>query len=48
MHPFISYHMNCGIVKPGTRRSAHAWFLKIDPVWIVGMHVCVCVRTQGY
>ena len=21
------------------RRSA--WFLKIDPVWIVGMHVCV-------
>ena len=28
-------------------RMAHAWFLKIDPVWIVGMHVrmcaCVCV-----
>ena len=22
---------------------ARAWFLKIDPVWIVGMHVCVCV-----
>ena len=21
----------------------HAWFLKIDPVWIVGMHVCMCV-----
>ena len=20
-----------------------AWFLKIDPVWIVSMHVCVCV-----
>ena len=31
---------------------ARAWFLKIDPVWIVGMRacvcVCVCVRTQGY
>ena len=22
---------------------ARAWFLKIDPVWIVGMRVCVCV-----
>ena len=22
---------------------ARAWFLKIDPVWIIGMHVCVCV-----
>ena len=22
---------------------AHAWFLKIDPVRIVGMRVCVCV-----
>ena len=21
----------------------HACFLKIDPVWVVGMHVCVCV-----
>ena len=33
-------------------RPAHAWFLKIDPVQIVGMcvHVCmcVCVRAQGY
>ena len=27
-------------------RPAHAWFLKIDPVRIVG--VCVCVRAQGY
>ena len=26
-----------------SRRMAHAWFLKIDPVWIVGMCVCVCV-----
>ena len=27
-----------------------AWFLKIDPVRIVGMCacVCVCVRTRGY
>ena len=24
-------------------RLARAWFLNIDPVWIVGMHVCVCV-----
>ena len=23
--------------------SLCAWFLKIDPVWIVGMHVCLCV-----
>ena len=30
----------------------HAWFLKIDPVRIVGMRVCVCVcvcvRARGY
>ena len=25
--------------------QAHAWFLKIDPVRIVGMHVCVCVSA---
>ena len=24
-------------------RPAHAWFLKIDPVRIIGMRVCVCV-----
>ena len=24
-------------------RPTHAWFLKIDPVQIVGMRVCVCV-----
>ena len=24
---------------------ACAWFLKIDPVWIVGMRVCVCVSA---
>ena len=26
-----------------SRRPARAWFLKIDPVRIVGMRVCVCV-----
>ena len=34
------------------RRPAHAWFLEIDPVRIVGMRacvcVCVCVRARGY
>ena len=36
------------------RRPARAWFLKIDPVRIVGMRacvcvcVCVCVRARGY
>ena len=25
---------------------ARAWFLKIDSVQIVGMHVCVCVRAR--
>ena len=24
------------------------WFLKIDPVRIVGMRVCVCVHIRGY
>ena len=37
------------IFKSGGRR---AWFLKIDPVRIVGMRVrmsvCVCVHAQGY
>ena len=27
-------------------RPARAWFLKIDPVRIVGMCVCVCVRVR--
>ena len=26
-------------------RLLHAWFLKIDPVRIVGMCVCVCVSA---
>ena len=25
---------------------ARGWFLKIDPVWIVGMCVCVCPRPR--
>ena len=25
---------------------ACTWFLKIDPVWIVGMHTCVCLRPR--
>ena len=29
-------------------RPVHAWSLKIDPVRIVGMRACVCVRAQGY
>ena len=29
------------------RRLARAWFLKIDPVWIVGMRVCVCVYPRS-
>ena len=34
------------------RRAVRAWFLKIDPVRIVGMRacvcVCLCVRARGY
>ena len=34
------------------RRLARVWFLKVDPVWIIGMRVrvyaCVCVRARGY
>ena len=26
-------------------RLAHAWFLKTDPLWIVGMRVRVCVSA---
>ena len=28
---------------PAGRRPARAWFLKIDPVQIIGMRVCVCM-----
>ena len=26
-----------------SHRTVHTWFQKIDPVWIIGMHVSVCV-----
>ena len=29
-----------------SHRLACAWFLKIDPVQIIGMHVCVCPRPR--
>ena len=36
--------------RPQAGRPARAWFLKIDPVRIVGMHacgyVCVCQRPR--
>ena len=35
---------NSQFIKPGVHRPACAWFLKIDPVWIVGM--CVCPRLR--
>ena len=30
-------------------RPARTWFLKIDPVWIVGIrvHMCVCVCVSA-
>ena len=38
------------LFKPGARRPQRAWFLKVDPVQIVSMCVClrVCVRPRGY
>ena len=27
--------------------QARAWFLEIDPVWIVGMRACVCVCVSA-
>ena len=29
-------------------RPARSWFLKIDPVRIVCMRACVCLRARGY
>ena len=48
--PYKRYVYPCkSILKPGARQPASAWFLKIDPVRIVSMCVCVyvCVRTRG-
>ena len=46
----ILHIVTVGIFKPGACRPV--WFLIIDPVRIIGMHVCVCVcvcvRAQGY
>ena len=28
-------------------RPAHTWFLKIDPVQIIGMRVCVCLCVRA-
>ena len=33
------------LLKPGGCWLA-TWFLKIDPVWFVGMRVCVCPRPR--
>ena len=46
----LSYkHHGSVIFKPGACRACHslarAWFLKIDPVRIIGMCVCVCVHV---
>ena len=30
-----------------SRRPVHAWFVKIDPVRIVGVHACVCVCVSA-
>ena len=30
-----------------SHRPVHAWFHKINPVWIVDMCVCVCVSLPG-
>ena len=29
-----------------SHRPARGWFLKTDPVWIVGMRACVCPRPR--
>ena len=34
------------VFKPGVR-PVRTWFLKIDPVRVVCMRACVCVRAQG-
>ena len=37
----MAYYVTIPIFKPGAYLPT--WFLKIDPVQIVGMRVCVCV-----
>ena len=38
----FSYFLNQA---SASHRPVRTWFLKIDPVWIVGMRVCVCVSA---
>ena len=50
----VCKHMGSGVCpqedfKPGVRQPIWpmcAWFLKIDPVQIVRMHVCVCLHPR--
>ena len=43
---FVYELINYEIIKPV--RPARAWFLEIDPVQIICMFACVCVRPRGY
>ena len=54
VHVYISFCMcayickcACGFLNQAHTgcRPVHTWFLKIDPVQIIGMHICVCVRV---
>ena len=42
MYSFAKYFLNQAC---GDHRPAHAWFLKIDAVRIVGMRACMCVSA---
>ena len=47
---WLTYKLPFVIFKPDVpagHRLACAWFLKIDPVRIVGMHACVCVCVSA-
>ena len=45
----MEHQVNYSDSKPGMLAAGQrTWFLKIDPVWIVGICVCVYVRAQGY
>ena len=37
-----------GYVFLSQARAGRTWFLKIDPVRIIGIHACMCVRARGY
>ena len=40
MYAFVFLNQACAGLWP-----THAWFLKIDPVRIIGIHACVCVSA---